>query len=163
MKLNDFFQKKSKVSPHSDEKIVRENGYDNCQLPGPKHPSGLWPADDRAVSSVQGQVSKNVALKDQVSISPESKNRLNAEKIANQLISQFGNGNGPSDTSREILNRLNREYGQILKFEAKEGQGLVFKVSDETKPQGSPHLSLEEMEELQKNYWKSHVRSCTIF
>ncbi len=105
------------------------------------------------------KVPKSVALKDQVSIFPESKERLSVEKIANQLINQFGNGNEPSGSSREILNRLNRECGQ---FEAKEGQGLVFKFSDETKHQGSRYLSLEEMEELQKNYWKSHVRSCIM-
>ena len=98
----------------------------------------------------KAKVPKSVAFKDQVSISPESKKRLMAEKIANQLVNQFGNGYEPSDTSREILNRLNREYGQTLQFEAKEGQGLAFKVADETKPQGSRYLSLEETEAMQK-------------
>jgi hypothetical protein len=70
------------------------------------------------------KVAENSALKDQMSISPESKKRLSAEKVAKQLINQFGNGNETSDTGREILKRLNREYGQILHYEAKEDQGL---------------------------------------
>lgn len=72
----------------------------------------------------KAKVAEKGALKDQMRISRESKKRLSAEKIAKQLIDQFGNGNETSDTGWEILKHLNREYGQILHYEAKEDQGL---------------------------------------
>ncbi len=71
---------------------------------------------------------KNPGPKDEVILSQESKKRLTAEKITQQLVRQLSDGSEPADTHREILSRLSQEYGQPVSLEKKEGQGLVFKV-----------------------------------
>jgi hypothetical protein len=87
---------------------------------------------------------KNTGPKDEVILSQESKKRLTAQKITQQLIRQFSDGSELTDTHREILSRLSREYGQPVEVEKKEGQGLVFKVPERESSGGTRNASPEE-------------------
>jgi hypothetical protein len=91
---------------------------------------------------------KNTGPKDEVIFSQESKKRLTAEKITHQIIQQFSNGTELSDTHREILSRLSREYSQPVKVEKKEGQPLTFKVADGKSSEEARPASPEEAEKL---------------
>jgi hypothetical protein len=106
---------------------------------------------------------KSVATKDQITISPESKKKLMAEKISNQIINQFADGSELSDTQQAILNRLSQEYGYPLQVQSKGGQGLTFKVLDEKSDEESKDgestdegqsLSPEETEKLKKKLFE---------
>ena len=94
---------------------------------------------------------KNPGPKDEVILSQESKKRLTAQKITQQLIRQFTDGSELADTHREVLSRLSREYGQPVSVEKKEGQGLVFIV-----PEGK---SSEGRETVGRQSWKDGHRS----
>ncbi len=97
---------------------------------------------------------KNIQTKDQVVLSPESKKRLMAEKIAAQIVKQLGDGSEPNDTSREILSRLSQEYGFPIQIEKKDGRGPVFKILDKNSPNGTRSLSPEETEKLKEKLFE---------
>ncbi|MCX5915582.1 MAG: hypothetical protein NTX30_02705 [Deltaproteobacteria bacterium] len=92
----------------------------------------------------RAKAAKNTGPKDEVILSQESKKRLTAQKITQQLIRQFSDGSELTDTHREILSRLSREYGQPVEVEKKEGQGLVFKVPERESSGGTRNASPEE-------------------
>jgi hypothetical protein len=85
-----------------------------------------------------------------VTISQESKKMLVADKIAHEMVTQLANSSERNDVSREILNRLSREYGRPLDVAANDGQGIVFKVLSETGDGVSAQLSSSENEQLEK-------------
>jgi len=91
---------------------------------------------------------KTAVQKDEVMISPESKKRLIADKISNELVAQLVNGSERNETSRNILNRLSQEYGRSLDVETNDGQGVVFKVLTETEGKATEPLSSAENEQL---------------
>lgn len=97
---------------------------------------------------------KNTGPKDEVILSQESKKRLTAQKITQQIIRQFPDGQELADTHREVLSRLSREYGQPVKVEKNEGQGLVFKVPEGTSSGGTRNASSEEAEILNKKLFE---------
>jgi hypothetical protein len=97
---------------------------------------------------------KNPGPKDEVILSQESKKRLTAQKITQQLIRQFTDGSELADTHREILSRLSREYGQPVSVEKKEGQGLVFIVPEGKSSGGTRNASPEEAESLNKKLFE---------
>jgi len=97
---------------------------------------------------------KNVAPKDQISLSPEGKKRLLAEKIATQIITQFATGADLNDTHREILKRLSNEYKFGIEMEIKEGRGLAFKISPGDSPDGPRYLSAEETEKAKRKLFE---------
>jgi hypothetical protein len=96
---------------------------------------------------------KNTGPKDEVILSQESKKRLTAQKVQ-QIIRQFPDGQELVDTHREVLSRLSREYGQPVKVEKKEGQGLVFKVPEGKASGGTRNASPEEAEILNKKLFE---------
>ena len=98
----------------------------------------------------KGKVDKKTAQKDEVTISAESKKRLLADKITREIITQFSNGSELTQTGRDILDRLSREYGQPLQLSFSAQQGMSFIVPDETGGQGTRVLSGTENEELKK-------------
>jgi len=73
---------------------------------------------------------RKLGPKDEVILSQESKKRLTAQKITQQLIREFADGSELADTHREILSPLSRESGQPVCVEKKEGHGLVFKIPE---------------------------------
>ena len=103
-------------------------------------------AERNRLSKIKNQ--KSSGPKDQVILSAESKKKLTAERVAQQILTQFRNGSELNENNREILNRLSQEYGQPLQIEGKEGGGLAFRVSDPTSPGGNQTLSPEETERL---------------
>ena len=92
--------------------------------------------------------------KDEVILSPESKKRLMAEKISQQIFQQFNDGAELGSTHKEILSRLSQEYGQPVKVEKKEGQGMVFKVSDGKSSEEAYPASPEESEKIKKKLFE---------
>jgi hypothetical protein len=92
--------------------------------------------------------------KDEVVLSPESKKRLMAEKISHQLIQQFNNGSELGSTHREVLSRLSQEFGQPVKVEKKEGQGMVFKILDGKSSEGGRSASPEESEKIERKLFE---------
>ena len=97
---------------------------------------------------------KNPGPKDEVILSQESKKRLTAQKITQQLIRQFTDGSELADTHREVLSRLSREYGQPVSVEKKEGQGLVFIVPEGKSSEGTRNASPEEAENLNEKLFE---------
>jgi hypothetical protein len=97
---------------------------------------------------------KNPGPKDEVILSQESKKRLTAQKITQQLIRQLTDGSELADTHREILSRLSQEYGQPVSVEKKEGQGLVFIVPEGKSSEGTRNASPEEAESLNKKLFE---------
>ena len=67
-----------------------------------------------------------------------------AEKISQQIFQQFNDGSELGSTHQEILSRLRQEYGQSVKVEKKEGQDLVFKISDGNPSEEARSASPEE-------------------
>ena len=102
----------------------------------------------------RAKASKNTGPKDEVILSQESKKQLTAQKISQQLIRQFSDGSELTDTHREILSRLSREYGQPVEVEKKEGQGLVFKVPEGKSSGGTRNASPEEAVLLNKKLFE---------
>jgi len=98
--------------------------------------------------------SKIKGPKDEVILFQESKKQLTAQKISQQLIRQFSDGSELTDTHREILSRLSREYGQPVEVEKKEGQGLVFKVPEGKSSGGTRNASPEEAVLLNKKLFE---------
>jgi len=92
--------------------------------------------------------------KDEVVLSPESKKRLMAEKISQQIFQQFNDGSELGSTHQEILSRLRQEYGQPVKVEKKEGQDLVFKISDGNPSEEARSASPEESEKIKKKLFE---------
>jgi queuine/archaeosine tRNA-ribosyltransferase len=97
---------------------------------------------------------KSTGPKDEVILSQESKKRLTAQKIASQIIRQFSDGQELADTHREVLSRLSREYGQPVKVEKREDQGLVFKVPQGKSSGETRNASAEEAEILNKKLFE---------
>ena len=93
---------------------------------------------------------KTAVQKDEVMISQESKKRLIADQISQEIVTQLVNGSERNETSRKILNRLSQEYGRPLDVETNDGQGVVFKVLSETEGKATEPLSSAENEQLRK-------------
>jgi len=93
---------------------------------------------------------KTAVQKDEVMISPESKKRLIADKISNELVAQLVNGSERNETGRKILSRLSEEYGQPLEVETNDGQEVAFKVLSETEGKPIAPLTSAENEQLKR-------------
>ena len=105
-------------------------------------------ADGSRVS--KSKVDKRTAQKDEVSISSESKKRLLADKISNEIISQFTNGSELTETGKNILTRLSQEYGETLELSYSEEQGMVFAVADGGGGEAPKALSAPENDQLKQ-------------
>ena len=92
--------------------------------------------------------------KDEVVLSPEGKKRLMADKISQQIFLQFNDGSELGSTHQEILSRLRQEYGQSVKVEKKEGQALLFKISDGNSTDEPRSASPEESEIIKKRLFE---------
>ncbi len=96
---------------------------------------------------------RNGAPRDEVTLSPEGKMRWMAEKISGEMVRQILEGSEPTSNTREILDRLSREFGKPLKIEAKAGGEPVFMVAD-TNENGTEefhNLNPAETEALKEN------------
>ena len=118
----------------------------NYQVQSTLRAYGQQLADRSSLAKVKAP--KNTGPKDEVILSQESKKRLTAEKITQQIIRQFSSGTELSHTHREILSRLSREYGQPVKVEKKEDQSLTFKIADKKSSEEDRRVSAEEAEKL---------------
>lgn len=116
-------------------------------------------ADGSRVS--KAKTSKNASQKDEVSISSESKKRLLTDKITQEIMSQFKNGEELSQTGRRILNQLSLEYGQPLEIAYNDEQGVVFSIPDPTDGQARKALSTPENEHLRKRLFD--ITQSTIY
>ena len=147
-------QKRLKFSLSFDDKFVREDisrgimHITNFQVQHILRSYSRQLADGSRVS--KGKPNKNTAQKDEVNISAESKKRLLADKITQELMSQFTNGFELNQTGRDILDRLSQEYGHPLEVSHMDGQGMVFKVSDGENGGTTRLLSTPENEHLKK-------------
>ncbi len=91
---------------------------------------------------------KTALPKDEVNLSPESKKKLMADRIAQEMVAQFNKGPELNETGREILRRLRREYGDCLTPDWKQGEGLVFRVEQGNTPEGAKFLPPAETDGL---------------
>ena len=96
------------------------------------------------------KTNKNISQNDEVIISQESKKRMIVDKIANEIVMQLTNGSERNDTSREILNRLSKEYGAPLDVSTDDGNDFVFKVLNQSSGEVTQYLSSSETEQLKK-------------
>ena len=92
--------------------------------------------------------------KDEVIISQESKKRIMAEKISRQIIQQFNDGTELGSTHREVLSRLSQEYGQPVRVEKREGQGLIFKIATGKSSEEVRSASPEEAEKIERKLFE---------
>jgi hypothetical protein len=97
----------------------------------------------------KAKVENKTTQNDEITLSPEGKKRLLADKITREIITQFSNGSEMTPTGRHVLERLSREYGQPLQLSYSEEQGMLFVVPDDT-GQGTRILSGSENEDLKK-------------
>jgi hypothetical protein len=91
---------------------------------------------------------KTALPRDEVNLSPESKKKLMADRIAQEMVTQFNKGPELNETGREILQRLRREYGDSLTPDWKQGEGLVFRVDQGKTPKGGKFLPPAETDRL---------------
>jgi len=108
-------------------------------------------SDGSRVSKDRG--SRKIVQKDEVTLSQESRKRLTADRIANEIITQLANSSERNETGQEILDRLSQEYGQPLEIASDNGNGgngLAFKVLDGEKGKTIGSLSPTEAEALKK-------------
>ena len=71
-----------------------------------------------------------------------------ADRIAQEMVTQFNKGPELNETGREILQRLRREYGDSLTPDWKQGEGLVFRVDQGKTPKGGKFLPPAETDRL---------------
>jgi len=98
----------------------------------------------------KAKVDNRTAQKDEVTISSESKKRLLADKITQEIMNQFNNADELSQNGKEILDRLSQEYGQPLEINYSSEQGMSFAVSDGNGGQEPRPLSSAENDQLKK-------------
>jgi hypothetical protein len=96
------------------------------------------------------RVHKKWSQNDEVTISKEGRKRMIVDKMASELIGQLTNGSERSETGREILDRLSQEYGRPLDVDANNGDGLAFKVLNETSGETVQYLPPSENDQLNK-------------
>jgi len=96
------------------------------------------------------KISKHVVQKDEVTISEESKKRMIVDKITHEIVGQLTNGSERNATSQEILNRLSQEYGHDLDVTTDNGEGIIFKVLNETSGGVIQYLPPTENEQLRR-------------
>jgi hypothetical protein len=93
---------------------------------------------------------KKAVPRDEITLSQESRKRMVADRIADQIITQLAESSERNDTGKEILNRLSQEYGRPLEISANGREGIILKVVCETDGESSGSLSPSENEELRK-------------
>ena len=91
-----------------------------------------------------------VHQRDEVTLSQESRKRMVADRIADQIITQLAEGSERNDTGREILKRLSQEYGRPLDITANGGDGVLFKLVGETDGERVGSLSPSDNEQLRR-------------
>lgn len=108
---------------------------------------------------------KTASLQDEFSLSAESKKKLMADRIAQEMVAQFKQGPELNETGREILRRLRREYGDCLTPDWKQGEGLVFRVEQGNTPEGAKFLPPAETDGLKDSSFdiaRSFIYNCFI-
>lgn len=98
--------------------------------------------------AIRSRVSKDKAppsgQRDNVTISFESKKKLLADKITQEIVNQLTTGSEHSQTTRKILDRLNQEFGQPLNISSPDGKEIIFEVLEGPDGQAARNLSEEE-------------------
>jgi hypothetical protein len=92
----------------------------------------------------------NLLPQDSVTLSPEGKKRLLADRITQEIVNQFLNDSERSETMQAIMSQLSQEYGKPLDVSADGGQSLVFKVLPTEPGQEPRDLAAAENEHLKK-------------
>jgi len=75
---------------------------------------------------------KTKTQRDDVTISPEGRRRLLADKITLEMINQLMGGTELSPMFRSFLETLAQEYGQALEILNDDEKGIIFKGLDRT-------------------------------
>lgn len=76
------------------------------------------------------------------------------DKVANEIVAQLTNGSPRNETCQVILKRLSQEYGQPLDVFSDDGQGIAFKVLNETNGGVKEYLSPAENNQLEKRLYE---------
>lgn len=100
--------------------------------------------------SSKDKINRAVAQKDEVTLSEESKKRMIVDKIAHEIVGQLANGAERNATSLEIMRRLSQEYGHPIDLSNESGEGIIFKVLNETSGEVIQYLPPSENEQLRK-------------
>ena len=96
------------------------------------------------------KVYRKLLPQDSVTLSPEGKKGLLADRITQEIVNQFLNDSERNETMQAIMSRLSQEYGKPLDVSADGGQNLVFKVLPKEPGQEARDLSAAENEQLKK-------------
>ncbi len=110
----------------------------------------------RVQSAVRSRIArdkpvKSVNPKDEVTLSPESKKKLLADRITQGVMQQFLRGAKPNDVIQKALEQLSQEYGKSLTVETgEEGEGISFNFVTPENPEVVQPLSPGESQKLQK-------------
>ena len=72
------------------------------------------------------------------------------DKITQEIINQVATVPNRSDHGREIMKRLSQEYGRPLDVDGQNGNGMTFKVLNETGQGVVEYLSSQENEQLKR-------------
>lgn len=88
--------------------------------------------------------------RDSVTVSQENKKRLLADRITQEIMTQFLNASERNETMQVIMSRLSQEYGKPLDVRVDDEQNLVFKVLHKENGEEGGYLSPPENEQLKK-------------
>ena len=91
--------------------------------------------------------------KDQVTLSPESKERIMIDKIAHEFVNQLAARPERNEMAQQILKRLSQEYGQPLDVETDHGEVVFFKIVNEAGEGVPERLSPAVNEQLRKRLY----------
>jgi len=87
---------------------------------------------------------------DSLTISQENKKRLLADRITQEIMTQFLNASERNETTQVIMSRLSQEYGKPLDVSVDDEQNIVFKVLHKENGEEGGYLSPPENEQLKK-------------
>ena len=88
---------------------------------------------------------------DVIMISPESKKKAMAIKIAQEIVNNLTKNSQRDRMAEEVMNQLSQTFGQSLEVVEKTGgEGLVFMVASEKQGEPPRYVSREENETLRQ-------------
>ena len=111
--------------------------------------------------SMKNKGGAKVYQRDEVTLSTESKRRLMADRISQEIMNQFMSGTARNETAQKVLSSLSREYGSPLDVGFKEEEGFVFKPLNGTTGALPQSLSPADNEHLRKRLLE--ITQATIY
>jgi KaiC/GvpD/RAD55 family RecA-like ATPase len=77
-----------------------------------------------------------------------------ADRIAHQIIHRLAESSERTDTDREILRQLCKEFGRTLDVAADNGEGIVIRALNEEKGGRAESLPPSESNEIKKKLYE---------